>query len=79
MPAWEEFRWLDKDLELGGTRLSVFKRTVRCEATNVDPVTAQRDTAIPQLLLRTLGHQDFGIYAKVEQGGKLSVGDRVAV
>ena len=79
VPAWEEFRWLDKDLELGGTRLSVFKRTVRCEATNVDPVTAQRDTAIPQLLLRTFGHQDFGIYAKVEIGGTLTVGDAVAV
>ena len=84
LPAWEEFRWLDqdmlgKDLELGPVRLSVFKRTVRCDATNVDPATAQRDMAIPQVLLRTFGHQDFGVYAKVTRAGRVAVGDRVAV
>ena len=77
VPAWEEFRWLGKDLAAGSSRLTVFKRTVRCDATNVDPATAQRDMAIPQVLLRTFGHQDFGVYAKVAQGGKLAIGDRV--
>ena len=78
LPAWEEFRWLNSDLNLGGARLSVFKRTVRCDATNVDPVTAQRDMAIPQVLLRTFGHQDFGVYARVEQGGRVAIGDPLA-
>ena len=77
LPAWEEFRWLNSGLNLGGARLSVFKRTVRCDATNVDPATAQRDMAIPQVLLRTFGHQDFGVYARVEQGGRVAIGDPV--
>ena len=79
LPAWEEFRWLDKDLEIGGARLAVFNRTQRCEATNVDPVTAARDMAIPAVLQRTFGHADFGVYAKVTGAGLLTVGDTVAV
>jgi uncharacterized protein len=79
LAPWEEFRWLDKDIEAGGARLAVFKRTVRCDATNVDPATGARDTAIPAILQRTVGHSDLGIYAKVMQGGVLAVGDRIAV
>jgi uncharacterized protein YcbX len=79
LPAWEELRWLDKDLAIGDARLAVFKRTVRCDATNVDPATAARDTAIPAELNRLLGHSDFGVYAKVTEGGVLKVGDAVRV
>ncbi len=79
LPAWEEFNWLKKDIGLGSARLSVFKRTMRCDATNVDPSTAQRDMAIPQVLLRTFGHQDFGVYAKVEVGGRVAAGDAVSI
>ena len=79
LPAWEEFRWLDEEIEAGPAKLSVFKRTVRCDATNVDPATAQRDMAIPQVLLRTFGHSDFGVYAKVDRGGVLEVGDKIKV
>ena len=77
VPAWEEFSWMNKEVDIGGIRLTVFKRTVRCEATNVDPVTAERDLAIPAVLKRTFGHTDFGVYAKVKRGGTLVVGDAV--
>ena len=70
---------IDKNIEAGPVRLSVFKRTVRCDATNVDPATAGRDMAIPQVLLRTFGHSDFGVYAKVERGGMLKAGDTIKV
>lgn len=79
LPAWEEFNWLKKDIGLGPARLSVFKRTVRCDATNVEPVTAQRDMAIPQVLQRTFGHQDFGVYAAVKTGGRVAAGDAVTL
>lgn len=78
LPAWEEFRWLDRELALGSARVSVFARTQRCEATNVDPTTAQRDMAIPQLLQRTWGHTDFGVYAKVTGPGAVTVSDAVS-
>jgi uncharacterized protein YcbX len=79
VPAWEELKWLDRTLTVGTARLSVFHRTQRCDATNVDPATGARDMAIPAVLQRTLGHTDFGIYAKVAADGSLAVGDPVAL
>jgi uncharacterized protein len=74
LEPWAEFGWLDKDLRVGGTRLAVFARTTRCEATNVDPETGARDMAIPAQLSRTWGHSDFGVYAKVMDGGEIIAG-----
>jgi len=76
---WAEFGWLNQDLQLGGVRTRVFHRTQRCDATNVDPTTAVRDMAIPQMLLRTYGHSDFGVYAKVTEAGAVAPGDAVSV
>lgn len=77
LPAWEEFRWLDKAVTFGGAKLSIFHRTQRCDATNVDPASGARDMAIPSVLQRTWGHSDFGVYGKVSDGGPLAVGDAV--
>ena len=76
---WAEFGWIDKTLIIGGANLVVFKRTQRCEATNVDPQTAQRDMAIPAVLSRTFAHTDLGIYARVATGGVITAGDAVNV
>lgn len=75
-PPWEEFRWVGEKLAIGGGPIvEVISRTERCEATSVDPETGERDLAIPALLARTYDHTDFGVYAKVVEGGKVSVGD----
>jgi uncharacterized protein YcbX len=71
---WSELAWLDREIAVGPATLAVFARTTRCEATNVDPSTGQRDMAIPAHLMRALGHQDFGIYAKVIRGGEIAAG-----
>jgi uncharacterized protein len=76
---WAEFKWLTQDITLGAARLHVFKRTQRCEATNVDPVTAARDMAIPANLSRAFGHTDLGIYATVKEGGVVREGEPVAL
>ncbi len=78
VPPWAEFQWLGQRVRIGGIEVEGFRRTGRCEATNVDPVTAQRDMTVPALLQRTWGHADFGIYAKVVSGGSVSVGDAIA-
>ena len=74
---WSEFSWIDRDIGIGPARLAVFARTKRCEATNVDPATGARDMAIPAHLMRTWGHQDLGIYAKVMSGGAIALGTPV--
>jgi hypothetical protein len=78
---WAELRWLDKRLKVGagGLELSVFHRTQRCDATNVDPKTGARDMAIPAILQRTYGHSDFGVYAKVAVAGPLAAGDTISI
>ena len=76
---WAEFGWMGKEIGIGDARLSVFARTTRCDATNVDPARGVRDMAVPAHLQRTWGHQDFGIYAKVVTGAEIAVGAPVVL
>jgi uncharacterized protein YcbX len=78
-PAWHEFALLDKTLAIGDARLRVVKRIVRCAATNVDPETAARDLTIPQTLVRSYGHADFGVYAEVITDGRIAIGDAIRI
>ncbi len=75
VPPFAELGWVGKPLRIGGVETGVLDRTIRCEATNVDPATAARDMAIPALLQRTWGRSDFGIYAEVTRGGEIAVDD----
>jgi uncharacterized protein YcbX len=79
IPPWAELGWVGRELSLGDVRTKVVDLTGRCDATNVDPQTGARDMGLPTLLLRTWGHSDLGVYAKIVEGGELSVGDEVAV
>jgi uncharacterized protein YcbX len=77
--AWEEKKWVGRGVRAGGVRLQIIDKTVRCEATNVDPETAQRDSAIPPSLLRVFGDASFGVYAEVTEGGEIRPGDRLEI
>jgi uncharacterized protein YcbX len=76
-PAWHEFDLLEREIAIGGARLKVTKRTLRCPATEVDPDTGVRDLAIPKTLMQTYGHADCGVYAQVIAGGEVAVGDAI--
>src|SRR5262249_36893207 len=71
---WSELELLGREIAIGDARLKVVKRIVRCAATNVEPGTGIRDLAIPESLLRALGHMDCGIYAEVIAGGAIAAG-----
>jgi len=75
LPAWAEHDWVGGEVLLGGARLSVFKRTVRCPATQVDLETGERDLDVPRLLEQHFGHKDLGVHAAVIEGGRVAVGD----
>lgn len=79
LPAWIELGWTGTSLGLGEARLSVFKRTARCAATNVDPLTGKRNMDLPAVLARRFGHMDFGVYARVETGGTIEIGNALTV
>jgi len=72
---WAEFDLMGQEIQLGGARLRVFKRIVRCPATEVNPETAERDATPPKWLREHFGHMDLGVYAEVIEGGRLAVGD----
>ncbi|MBO1076758.1 MOSC domain-containing protein [Roseomonas marmotae] len=79
LPAWAEFDWVDKEVLIGGARLSIYKRTMRCPATQVNPVTAERDANVPKLLREHFGHADLGLHALVLEDGRVSRGDALEV
>jgi hypothetical protein len=78
-PAWEERKWVGQSIACGEVQLAVFDETGRCEATSVDPKTAQRRISIPATIERTWGHSNLGVYAKVKRGGDISTGDEIAI
>ena len=78
LPAWREFDWIGRAIRLGPLRASVFARTERCAATNVDLRTANRNADVPAFLRRNFGHSDLGIYATISTGGDVARGDPVA-
>jgi MOSC domain-containing protein len=78
-PAWHEFSLVGREIAIGGARLKVVKRIVRCAATNVDPDTGIRDLTIPATLMQTFDHMDCGIYAQVIEGGDVKRGDGISV
>ena len=73
--AWCEQDWIDSEINLGAARLRVISPITRCAATQVNPVTAERDLDIVTALGRTFGHTNMGVYAEVVAGGEMSVGD----
>lgn len=78
-PAWHELDLMKKEIRIGGARLRVTRNIVRCAATNVDPVTTERDMNIPKTLMDRFGHAHCGIYAEVIAGGDVAPGDTVDI
>jgi uncharacterized protein len=74
-PAWSEHNWLESEMTIGSTRLRVISPITRCAATEVNPVTAERDLDIVAALARAFGHTNMGIYAEVVTGGEIAIGD----
>jgi len=78
-PAWVENDWTGLAMRVGQARAEVLKPIVRCAATHVDPVTAERDIELVKALFDNYGHMFCGIYLKVEEGGAVIEGDQVGL
>lgn len=71
--------WVGRRFTIGGVGLKGVHKTVRCAATNVDPVTAARDMEIPATLMKNWGHADLGLYAQIESPGTIRPGDHLVL
>jgi uncharacterized protein YcbX len=74
-PAWREHDWVGSEITLGAAKLRVIAPITRCAATQVNPITAERDLDIVAALERAFGHINMGVYAEVVAGGEIAVGD----
>lgn len=72
---WGDFDLMGQEIQLGQAKLRVWKRIVRCPATEVNPETAERDAKPPRVLRENFGHADLGVQAEVLEGGRVSIGD----
>ncbi len=75
----EELGWVGREVRIGALRLRCAKRTVRCAAIDVNPLTAERDTRLPKAIVEAFGHPDLGVYLEVVEDGRIAVGDAVSV
>jgi len=76
-PPWDEMTWAERGIRIGSAALHVEKPIGRCAATNVDPLTAERDLNIPRALQAGFGHARMGVYATVTAAGDVARGDEV--
>ena len=76
-PAWAELEWVGREVQMGGAVLRVVKRITRCNATEVNPLTTERDADPVAELRRLYGHSDLGVHAEVIGGGRFAVGDGI--
>jgi len=67
--------WVERRFRIGEAGFKGVHKTVRCAATNVDPVSGARDMEIPATLMRHWGHADLGLYAHVKSPGTIRPGD----
>lgn len=73
---WEEFDWMDQEVQVGEAVLRLRERTDRCLATHNNPETGIRDANI-LAALDTWGHRDFTVRTEVVRGGQVAIGDEV--
>jgi len=79
LEPWVEHDWIGRTLRIGEVEFEVRERIQRCNATMVDPNTAEKDANTLAALRDGFGHQDCGVYMVVTKGGWLNQDDPVEV
>ncbi|SFD25046.1 MOSC domain-containing protein [Tropicimonas isoalkanivorans] len=79
LSPWAESDWIGREIRIGDARLRIERPITRCNATKADPETGREDGDTLGALEAAFGHREFGTYARVLEGGKLTVGDPVEV
>jgi len=75
---WEEDSWeTGCKLQIGDAELEIICPTVRCKATHANPGTHTYDLETVPFLMKEFGRNTCGVYAKVSNSGKVSIGDEM--
>jgi uncharacterized protein YcbX len=79
LEPFAEYDLIGQKVRLGDALLEVVEPIVRCLATTANPDTGVRDADTLGALRAGWGHQNFGIYARVVEGGAVHRGDGLSV
>jgi uncharacterized protein YcbX len=80
LAPWKEFEWIGKEIQCGQVKMTVVNRTVRCDGVSIDPEDPEhRVLDIPKLLTQHYSQHGpyLGVYAVIDSGGTVTVGDFV--
>jgi len=76
---WEEREWIGKVIKINDVSFKVEKNIPRCVAINLKPTTDDNSLNLLQLLNKTYGHFEMGIYLTALDNGKINSGDKLEV
>ena len=74
---WAELGLVGQQITVGTVRLLVEEPIGRCRATGANPETGVQDADMMTALESGYGHTDFGVFARVIEGGSIALGDEV--
>ena len=77
LKAFEERKWIDKIISINNIGFKVLKHIPRCSATNLKTNSDEADINLPNILKKTYGHIDMGIYLLPLNNGQVKVGDNI--
>jgi len=77
MPFAED-SWVGCVLRIGGFQMRVDKRDGRCAVITIDPMTAERNTAILRAVTQ-VRQGCIGIYGSTVEPGHMALNDRVSI
>lgn len=75
LEPWAETDLLEREITLGGARLSPVEPIGRCRAPDANPETGERDVLMLKTLETHWNTRNFGVYFKVAAPGTIHVGD----
>lgn len=77
-PGFLELDWCDRTVSIGGLRLDVKARTLRCAMPTHAQPGLERAPSVMRTLVRETA-QDFGVYALISAPGEIHEGDEVVL
>lgn len=79
LKAFEERKWVNKEISINDIHFKVLKNIPRCSATNLKINSNETDINLPNMLKKTYGHIDMGVYLAPLNNGKIKVGDSINI
>jgi len=74
---WKEREWIGKIIKINEVSFKVEKNIPRCVAINLKPQSDDNSLNLLQLLKKTYGHFEMGIYLTALEDGEINIGNKI--